>query len=134
MTLPVHEYKCVIQKNQIDLNGHVNHAKYLEIMEEARWALVNKAGITAETVMAQKVGPVILEVTIKFKHELKLGEKIRVLTQVPKPQAKIGYFEQQILNESGQEAASAVFTWAIFDLNQRKLIDFTPKWLETFGF
>ena len=36
----VHEYALVIREQHLDTFGHVNNAKYLEILEEARWDLI----------------------------------------------------------------------------------------------
>lgn len=122
-----------IKESHLDTFGHVNNAKYLEIFEEARWDLITKNGYGLKEILTKKQGPVILEVNLKFRKELKNREKIKVLTHMSKHEGKIGYINQTILNENGSEAAVAVFTYAFFDLKERKIIDPTLEWLCAIG-
>ncbi len=134
MTPKIFEYNLLIIEAHLDTFGHVNNAKYLEILEEARWDLITQNSYGLKEVMARKIGPVILEVNLKFRKELKLREKIKVLTSCKKHEGKIGIIEQKIINEKGEESAIAIFTYALFDLAQRKIIDPTPEWLKAIGY
>ena len=134
MTPKIFEYELMVKESHLDTFGHVNNAKYLEILEEARWDLITQNGFGLKDIQAQKIGPVILEVNLKFRKELKLREKIKVLTHCKKHEAKIGYIEQKIINQKGEESAIAVFTYALFDLNSRKIIHPTPEWLKGIGY
>jgi thioesterase III len=134
MTPKIFEYELMVKESHLDTFGHMNNAKYLEILEEARWDLITKNGFGLKDIMAKKIGPVILEVNLKFRKELKLREKIKILTHCSKHEGKIGYIEQKIINEKGEESAIAVFTYALFDLSLRKIIDPTPEWLNGIGY
>ena len=135
MSLPkIFSYDLTIKEYHLDTFGHVNNAKYLEILEEARWDLITKNGYGLNDVVTRKIGPVILEVNIKFRKELKLREKVTIQTQCTKHEGKIGYIEQKIINEKGESSATALFTYALFDLQSRKIIDPTPEWLKAIGF
>jgi thioesterase-3 len=130
----IFEYEMMIKESHLDTFGHVNNAKYLEILEEARWHLITENGFGLKDIMKNKIGPVILEVNLKFRKELKIREKIKILTSCTKHEGKIGYINQKIMNEKGEEAAIAVFTYALFDLTHRKIIDPTPEWLKAIGY
>jgi thioesterase-3 len=134
MTPKIFEYDLMIKESHLDTFGHVNNAKYLEILEEARWDLISKNGFGLKDIMTKKIGPVILEVNLKFRKELKLREKIKVITQCTKHEGKIGYINQKIINEKGEDSAIAVFTYALFDLTSRKIIDPIPEWLKAIGY
>lgn len=127
------EYEMMIKESHLDTFGHVNNAKYLEILEEARWDLITKNGYGLKEIMSKKQGPVILEVNLKFRKELKNREKIKISTAMSRHDGKIGYIEQTILNEKGETAAIAVFTYAFFDLKERKIIAPTAEWLIAIG-
>ncbi len=129
-----YEYELLIKESHLDTFGHVNNAKYLEIFEEARWDLITKNKYGLKEVTEKKIGPVILEVNIKFKKELKLREKIKIQTHCIKQESKIGYINQTIFNEKGEEAAIAIFTYALFDLRERKIIAPTKEWLTAIGY
>ena len=51
----VHEYEVVIREHHLDVFGHVNHAVYLELFEEARWELVTANGRLAEVMSGASV-------------------------------------------------------------------------------
>jgi thioesterase-3 len=129
----VHQYPMTILEKHLDTFGHVNNATYLEIMEEARWDFITKNGYGHKEVMKTKIGPVILELTLKFKKELYNRQKINIVSTTTEYKGKIFLIEQKILNEKNEECAIAVFTAALFDLTSRKLIDATPEWKKAIG-
>ncbi|MCB2285468.1 thioesterase family protein, partial [Acinetobacter baumannii] len=46
---------------------------------------------------------------------------------------KIGHMKQQMIKEDGTVASEAVFTFGLFDMQARKLIDATPEWMNAIG-
>jgi YbgC/YbaW family acyl-CoA thioester hydrolase len=127
------EYPLTIVETHIDTLGHVNNATYLQIFEEARWELITKNGYGLKEVHELKKSPIILEVQMKFKLEIKNRERIVIKTRCFDYSGKIGKIEQIAANEKGQEACTAVFTFGFFDLETRRLIPPTPEWLKAIG-
>ena len=78
--MKIHEYEVLIKESNLDTFGHVNNAVYLELFEEARWDLVTKNGYGLKEVLERKVGPIILEINIRFMKEIGLREKIKIET------------------------------------------------------
>lgn len=128
-----HIYELLIRESHLDTFGHVNNAQYLQILEEARWDLITANGYGLERILVTHLGPVILDVTLKFKRELRLREKIRVETRCTAYRKKIGTIEQKIFNSTNECAAEATFTFGLFDTVGRKLVDATPEWLQAIG-
>ncbi|MEZ0391867.1 MAG: acyl-CoA thioesterase [Pseudobdellovibrionaceae bacterium] len=129
----VSKYPVLIRELHLDTFGHVNNATYLALFEEARWDLVTKNGYGLKQVQQNKKGPVILEVNLKFMKELKLREEITITTEMVHYKSKIGQLKQQMLKANGEVAAEAIFTFGLFDLIERKLIDPTPEWKRGIG-
>jgi len=127
------EYSLLILEAHLDTFGHVNNATYLALYEEARWDLVTKNGYGLKQVHQIKKGPVILEVNIKFQKELKLREQITITTELVHYTGKIGQLKQQMLKPDSAVASEALFTFALFDLVERKLVDPTPEWRKAIG-
>ncbi len=121
-------YSLMIRESHIDTFGHVNNATYLQIMEEARWQMITERGYGLDKVRESKQGPVILEVNLKFLHELRLREKISIQTDLIEYKGKIGKLRQTVIKENKEVAADAIFVFGLFDLNIRKLVDPTPAW------
>lgn len=128
-----HEYEVLIRETHIDTFGHVNNATYLTLYEEARWELITRNGYGLPEVQKSKQGPVILEVNLKYMKELRLREKLRITTEMIDYPGKVGRLKQQMFKEDGSLASEAVFTFALFDLKERKLIEPTAAWKKAIG-
>lgn len=133
-TGPVHEYPVTIVETHLDFFGHVNNATYLQLFEEARWDNITHAGFGVDVIREKGVGPVILEVRLQFKKELKNRERITIRTWGKDYKGKVGTLIQTMINEKGEEAARAEFVFGLFDLRARKLLDPTPEWKAAIGF
>jgi thioesterase III len=129
----VHEYPLVIREQHLDTFGHVNTAKYLEILEEARWDLVSRNGYGLEEVLRRRIGPTILEINLKFQRELRNRQPIVIKTWMDSYTGKIGRVGQEIRDAEGNLFCEALFTIGLFDLTARKLIPPTPEWLRALG-
>jgi acyl-CoA thioester hydrolase len=127
------EYQVLIREFHLDTFGHVNNAAYLALLEEARWDVVTRRGYGLAEVQRRQQGPVILEVQLKFLKELRLRETIKITTQVDDYHGKIGKFTQKMVKADGTVAAEAVFTFGLFDLKARRLVEPTPEWLRAIG-
>lgn len=67
--------RVAVRGYELDMNGHLNHAVYLQYAEHARWELVRAAGISLETLRAVGIAPIMLETTLRFHHELRDGDE-----------------------------------------------------------
>jgi YbgC/YbaW family acyl-CoA thioester hydrolase len=132
MQAKIHTYNKLIKEYLLDTFGHVNHAMYLVILEEARWDLLTAGGYGMQRIMDSKIGPTILEFNIKFLRELKLRDEIVIETQLISCEKKIMIVGQRILRD-GEVCCTAELTLALFDLNQRKIILPTEDWLTVLG-
>jgi len=128
------EYSFVVTEDLLDGYHHVNNARYLDLYERARWDILEKSGLGRDTVHESKIGPVIIEVTVRFSRELLPGEKIKIITTSRRKNELIFYFDQQMINEEGKVASKAVFTTSLFDLEKRKMIKADEVWLRAMGF
>ncbi|MFI6647113.1 acyl-CoA thioesterase [Streptomyces sp. NPDC050529] len=108
---------------ELDTQGHLNQAVYLQYAEHARWELLRAAGLPQEKLLADGVGPVALEVTVKFRRELRGGERVRVSCRFDYGQGKTFTIAQQILKEDGTVAAEITGVAGILDLTTRRLVD-----------
>ena len=102
--------KCLVPSEQtqklgfdIDVNVHMNNAKFLEACELGRWDFCAQNGMLKvwfENLMnKQNVGavfPVIASCNIKFLKQLKYNEKFYIKTSITSIDDKYAYFEQQL--------------------------------------
>ena len=123
-------YETTISETYIDIFGHMNNARYLELFEQARWEYISQNGFGLDTIRKLQQGPVILEVNLRYNKELKHRDKIKISVMFMQQTGKISKIKQEMLNEQGQVCAELLVTFGLFDLQTRKLISPTPEWLK----
>ena len=126
-------HPVVIKESHLDTLGHVNNATYLTLFEEARWQYLNSKNYPLEVVMSEKKGPVILDLQLKFLHELKLRDQITITFEPVDIQPKIFKGLQKMLNAKGEVAAELTLTCAFFDLQTRRIIEPNAAWNHVLG-
>ncbi len=129
----IYHYDLLIREHHLDSFGHVNHATYLELLEEARWEFVTAKGFGLDIVHQTGIGPVVLEVQIQFLKEIRLRQAVRIESQLLSYERKIGTLRQTILDESNTVCTQAKLVFGLFDMQARKLITPTQTWLEAVG-
>ena len=128
-----HQYEVLIRETHIDTIGHVNNATYLQLFEEARWELLTQRNYGIKEIQKSKLGPVILEINLKFHKEIKLREKIRIETETLQYEGKIGTLSQIMYKEDQILACESKMVFGLFDTVERKLISPTSEWLYAIG-
>ncbi len=129
-----HFFNFRVSSDLLDSYGHMNNAHYLELYENARWDILEQSGMGRQFLSDAKIGPVILEITIRFSHELTEGQYITIETNSRKKGDRLFYFDQKMINEEGKVCNLATFTTSLFDIKNRKMIRADGKWLTAMGF
>lgn len=130
----VFEYEVLIREMHLDSFGHVNNAAYVMLYEEARWDFITKNGFGLDYIQEKQAGPVILDLSVRFKRELKNREKIIIKSKtIEIVSPKIMVLEQVMLKDDGKVASEAKFTVGFFDMKERKLVNASPEWLKACG-
>jgi YbgC/YbaW family acyl-CoA thioester hydrolase len=126
-------YEVTIRESHLDSFGHMNNAAYLVLFEEARWEFITRNGYSLEKVRELRQGPVVLELSMKFKKEITLREKIRITLRLLEVRGKTCRFRQEMLKEDGSTATELELTFGLFDLGTRRLVPPTPEWKKAIG-
>ncbi|QBC44639.1 acyl-CoA thioesterase [Iodobacter fluviatilis] len=97
----------------LDLYGHVNNARYLEFLEEARWALVDESG-GFEWFTSERLALVISRVDIRYKRPATMGDVLKIETRLTHIGEKEGIINQRILRlDNDKLVAEADVTFAV---------------------
>ncbi|WUR79283.1 acyl-CoA thioesterase [Streptomyces phaeochromogenes] len=107
---------------ETDVQGHVNQAVYVNYAEHARWSLLQAAGISQAGLAAKGVGPVSLEMTVRYRRELRAGDEVEVTCDFIWGEGKTFRVEQTIRKSDGTVAAEITGVGALMDLKERKLV------------
>ena len=100
----------------IDVNVHMNNAKFLEACELGRWDFCAQNGmlkVWLDNLMNKRnigaVFPVIASCNIKFLKQLKYNEKFYIKTSITALDDKYAYFEQQLYKQKSNKCAAKMF-------------------------
>lgn len=131
------ETPFLIRETHIDIFGHVNNATYLQIFEDSRWDFLTAQGYGLGQILHFKKGPVMLDCQIRFLKELHARDEITLTlenaTTDTKAHQKVFKLRQQMIDAQGEIACDAVFSYGLFDIQTRRLIEPTPEWKAAMG-
>ena len=108
----------------MDYNSHMANTAYLDRAADVRMMYFAENGFTAEEMLRQKIGPVVMKDEIEYFREVRLLQEIRVGFALAglSPDASRFMIRNEFAHADGQKCAVVTTTGGWLDLNQRKLI------------
>jgi acyl-CoA thioester hydrolase len=67
-----------VRYGDLDAQGHLNHARYLTFMEEARFRYIQALGLWTDTHDFNAVGQIVAEASCSYKRPVFLGQTVDV--------------------------------------------------------
>lgn len=110
----------IVRSTEIDVNGHVNNAKYLEYLEWGREEWYEQSQLSYETIGAMGIQTVTVNITINYKKECKQGDQLTVTCRPDKMGRSSYVLKQEIFNKQGELCADALVTSVAMDSTTRK--------------
>ncbi|ERK13523.1 acyl-CoA thioesterase [Serratia fonticola] len=106
----------------LDVYQHVNNARYLEFLEEARWEWLED--LDAYHWMTQNnIAFIVVNININYRKPAVLGDKLRIDSQMLQLNGKSGVLSQQVLLEpDGTVVADATLTFVCIDLKTQRAL------------
>lgn len=114
--------RITVRGYELDTQGHVNQAVYLQYAEHARWECLRAAGITQDGLIASGVGPVALETTVRYLRELRGGEEVDVTCEFRWGEGKTFQLQQDFTRPDGSPVATLTAVAGLLDLTARRLV------------
>lgn len=107
-TIRVRGYHC-------DFYGHLNHARYLELLEEARWSYLEDR-MDVNDWKEKHLGIVVASVTINYRRPAPVDTVLDIHSKLGDIGAKTAIINQEMINhETGKKIADAAITFAVVD-------------------
>ncbi|MEH0157735.1 thioesterase family protein [Limibacter armeniacum] len=107
----------------LDVFKHVNNARYLEFLEEARWAHFEKND-TMNTAMQRGFATVIAHYDISYKYPATIGQTLEVKTCFESIGKSSVVFRQQIfLKGTDKVVVDAKVTFVVIDLKTQRPVE-----------
>ncbi|EOC0093444.1 YbgC/FadM family acyl-CoA thioesterase [Cronobacter dublinensis] len=106
----------------IDVYQHVNNARYLEFLEEARWdGLENDESF--KWMMAHNIAFIVVNININYRRPAVLGDMLTITSEMKQLNGKSGVLSQVItLGAEDEVVADALITFVCVDLKTQKAL------------
>ncbi len=109
--------RIIARGYELDSYGHVNNAVFFNYFEQARWELFQKLGLLDE-LTGKGLFLVVVEVNLRYQHEIRLGDEVEITTIVKKDEPFI-IFEQRMKIVPGGQAVARARVKTVFVDSQR---------------
>ena len=111
-----------IRGYHLDMYGHVNHARYLEFLEEARWSFIEQVMPISEF---EKKGFafVVVNININYRQPALLDYILEIRTEMVKVGGKSAKIHQEVYRvDSDQRIADADITFVAIDTQTKQVL------------
>jgi thioesterase-3 len=106
----------------LDVYQHVNNARYLEFLEEARWQWLEDVD-AFHWLMEQQLAFVVVNININYRRPAVLGDVLNIESEVSQLGGKSGVIAQRVLLASDNSVvADAALTFVCIDLRTQKAV------------
>ena len=124
-----------IKPSDIDSNGHVNYAVYIDAAGDLRYRFFSEHGFPPERFAKLGIGPIYTDIHARFLREVLMGETITITYSLSglSPQGTRWKVHHDFIKANGKKAVSLDLEGAILDLAARKPVPPTPELLKTFN-
>ncbi|MFO7262551.1 MAG: hypothetical protein A6D91_07905 [Bacillaceae bacterium G1] len=117
--MSVQRTEVVVRPTDIDVLGHVNNARYLEYLE---WGRVQWYRSHSNLLSSTDISFAVVSIHINYRREVKMEDRLTVLTGLVRLGNSSMTFRQEIVNEAGQLVADADVVAVLFHTRQRKSV------------
>lgn len=117
-----HQTQIKVRGYHLDIYQHVNNARYLEFLEEARWAYLEDCG-DVEYFTSQRLAWVIVNININYRNAATNGQTLQIATQFSKIGGKSAVVHQ-VVTVAGTDTvvADADITFVCLDQRSGKAV------------
>jgi thioesterase-3 len=112
--------EIIVRSTEIDLNGHVNNAKYLEYLEWGREEWYEKAGLYYSVLSDLGVFTVVVNINVNYKKECRQGDRVMIFCRPISIKRSSYVLEQRIWNERNELCIEATVTCVTLNTTTRK--------------
>jgi thioesterase III len=118
----MHRITIKIRGYHLDLYGHVNNARYLELLEEARWSFIEQ--VMPITEFEQRgFAFVVVNININYRQPALLDYTLEIQTEMVKVGNKSAKIHQEIIRAgTEQRIADADITFVALDTVSKQVL------------
>ena len=114
--------RMAVRSYELDPQRHVNGAVFHQYADHSRFECVRAAGVVIDDLIADGMGPVNLETTIRFLRELRGGDEVDVTCAFGWGAGRTHTVEHEVRRTDGVVAAQVRTVSGLLDLRTRRLV------------
>jgi acyl-CoA thioester hydrolase len=124
-----------IRWSDLDANGHVNYAAYIDAAGDLRYRFFTAHGFPPQKFEEMGIGPVYTTIHADFFREVRMGETVTLTYALSglSPSGARWKVHHEVLRSNRKKAVSIDLEGAILDLSTRKPVLPTPDLLQVFN-
>jgi thioesterase-3 len=117
-----HITKIKVRGYHLDLYSHVNNARYLEFLEEARWSFFEELGDLPKF-LASGVALIVVNINIDYRYPATMGDELAIECSIKSISNRSAVIHQRV-SLAGTETlvAEADVTFVAFDAKLNKAV------------
>lgn len=129
-----HCTRIKVRGYHLDLYGHVNNARYLEFLEEARWGWFEHGG-ELDRLARRGLGFAIVRIDIRYRRPARMGEELEIRTALARiGRASASVAQEVVLAEDpAVRIADADVTFCVTALTGGRALALDAELLATLG-
>jgi acyl-CoA thioester hydrolase len=116
-----------VRYSDLDAQGHMNHARYLSFMEEARFRYIVALGLWTDTDDFNAVGQIVAEAQCSYRRPVRLGQTVVVWVRTARLGTKSLEMDYR-LEVDGQTVADGRTVQVAYDYAHHRSIPIPPEW------
>jgi thioesterase-3 len=116
----IHTIDIKVRGYHLDLFGHVNNARYLEFLEEARWAAFEKT-VDLQELARNGYAFTVVNINISYRRPALMNEVLHIETEVTQWRRRSALIRQVVkLQGTDTVVADADVTFVVVDTRRQK--------------
>ena len=120
--------EITVRSFHTDCFGHVHHARYLELLEEARWRYFEDMPAVVQDLHAAGIRHAVVRIDIAYTKEARLGDTLRIETGVSQTgHSSITMLQNIFQCRTGASVASAAVTNVYYRSSLREKVSIRGK-------
>lgn len=117
-----HSTRIKVRGYHLDLYSHVNNARYLEFLEEARWTFFEERA-DLPRFLASGLALVVVNINIDYRYPATMGDELAIESSVKSISHRSAVIHQRVvLAGSDTLVADADVTFVAYDGKQNKAV------------
>ncbi|MFH0976809.1 MAG: thioesterase family protein [Spirochaetota bacterium] len=117
----IHTVEIKVRGYHVDVFGHVNNARYLEFLEEARWDAIEES-IDVRDIMQNGYAFNVVNININYRRPAVPNDVLVIESEIAKLNSRSGIVHQAVkLKGTETIVADADVTFVMFDVKNNKV-------------